>query len=48
MKQMNWLSKMSDPLEKVAAVVDFEQFRGILDEIFSRPSTGCGKAGRKP
>ena len=57
MKQINFLgednrlrrlSEMGDPLEKVAAVTDFEVFRPILNEVFSYQTYGNGKGGRKP
>jgi len=32
------LSDIGDPLEKLAAAVDFELFRPLLDEMFSNPS----------
>jgi len=55
MKQMNFLaedsrllrlSRMGDPLEKVTAKVDFEQFRPILNTVYQRAENG--KGGRPP
>jgi IS5 family transposase len=57
MKQLNFLSEghrlkrlseMGDPLEKVASAMEFEIFRPILNEIFSKQTYNNGKGGRKP
>jgi len=42
------LSELGDPLEKVSAVVNYEMFRPILNEIFSYQTYDKGKGGRKP
>jgi len=57
MKQINFLnedsrlkrlSELGDPLEKVAAVVNYEMFRPILNDIFSYQTYARGKGGRRP
>ena len=47
-KRLKRLSEMGDPLEKVAAAVDFEIFRPVLSEIFSYQTYDNGRGGRKP
>ncbi|MCL2824364.1 MAG: transposase [Polyangiaceae bacterium] len=36
-RRLSMLSELGDPLEKLAAAVDFELFRPLLNEIFSNP-----------
>ena len=57
MKQFNFLSEdnrlkrlseLGDPLEKVAAVVNYEMFRRVLNDIFSYQTYDSGKGGRRP
>ena len=40
------LSSMGDPLEKIAATIDFEQFRPMLNRAFKKEAAGPG--GRPP
>jgi transposase len=44
--RLNRLSEIGDPLEKIAAAVNFEEFRTILDE--ARRKEGRGTGGRPP
>lgn len=41
-KHMNAISALGDPLEKLAAVVDFEQFRPTLEKAARRPRSARG------
>ena len=45
-ERLQWLSAAGDPLERLAAVVDFELFRGELDAALSRSERA--KGGRPP
>ena len=40
--RLSRLSKMGDPLERVARTVDFEQFRPILNAVFQKESVAPG------
>ena len=41
-RYMNKISALGDPLEKLAAVVDFEQFRPTLEKAAGRPRSTRG------
>ena len=45
-ERLAWLSAAGDPLERLAAVVDFELFRGELERALRRSDRG--KGGRPP
>ena len=45
-ERLQWLSAAGDPLERLAAVVDFELFRSELDAAFGRGDRARG--GRPP
>lgn len=45
-ERLAWLSAAGDPLERLAAVVDFELFRGELERSLRRPDRS--KGGRPP
>jgi len=45
-ERLEWLSAAGDPLERLAAVVDFELFRGELERALKRSDRA--KGGRPP
>ncbi len=45
-ERLAWLSAAGDPLERLAAVVDFELFRGELERALQRSDRS--KGGRPP
>jgi IS5 family transposase len=45
-ERLSWLSAAGDPLERLAAAVDFELFRAELDRALNRPDRAQG--GRPP
>ena len=41
-ERLEWLSAAGDPLERLAAVVDFELFRGELERALKRSDRAKG------